>query len=621
MKPNNPASATASEALASSTSPSGRHPLQVSLVALCTAALLGGCLVEGDLNSAKTREELIAQLEAGGAGGQGGNGGGTSNRETGGSGSSGGTGGSGTGGSGGSGSGAPSTGALTNPNVQADHYPGTQNYSKEVDLPSCDGADALRISTPAGLAQINTSGHRVYCIAPGDYRSFGTLAISAAGGTAEEPKVVRFESSEFDDSDEIFTADISKLARMPMLDIRNTSHWVFNRLAWEGTSGMPIRMAGATDIVIDRIRLTNNWRGIEFQHGTNDSYLQNSYIGNQIIPQGSGNDGVCVAFIGHYRQASFGGNIDYNFPVVARGNHIVNNEIFNCNDGIQTVWMPQYSNEPNFQGTVMAGNDIYIDDRVYTNCYGSKDSSGPCAFTENAIDLKGGSLDASDPMLIFDNRMWGWRDTDSNYNSPANSHGTAISTHFNPVQNVEIYENVFWDIPSAVSFTRGSKDSIIRDNVIKNVTGESHNSGIGVVIYSDPYDYDSPGDYGNVTGMTVEKNHIINTDAPWLSMSATNSTVRCNVVANGGSWTALSGPWATGATVGQNTFYNTNSGGLSASSDTVLPSFAGANMGELCFKVKQASVPGGEQVCLADVLDTPASPNTCASDYWTAERW
>lgn len=493
-----------------------------------------------------------------------------------------------------------------------------RDYATPVAIPSCDSEDALRISTVGELSQIGTSSHRVYCIAAGDYRSYGKLAISGNGGTADAPKVIRFESAEFSDNEEIFTADLSKLARMPQIDIRNTENWVLHRLAFVEVSGQPIRIAGANNIVVDRIRLENNRNGIELQHGTNDSWVQNSYIGSQVIPKGAGNDGVCVAFIGHYYQALLDGDIDYSYPVVAANNHIVNNEIFNCNDGIQAVWMPQFEDEPDFHGMIIAGNDIYIDDRVRTDCDGTKDPDGACAFTENAIDLKAGSLVEASPVKIFDNRMWGWRKTDSNYNNPANSWGTAISTHFSPVQNVEIYNNIIWDVSAALGFTRGAKDSIVRDNIIADVTAENINSGIALVVYSDPEDYDEPGDYGNVSGMTINGNHFIGIGGAWISTSAEDSNITCNVVANA-DWTATSGPWANGLTYGENTYYNTNSGALGTDTDMVHDSFASSNMGEFCFTVKEASVAGGEEVCLPGVLHAPNSPNACASDYWTTE--
>ena len=613
------------------------HGVKTALFTLVSAAVLSGCLLEGDVSASKTRNELIAQLESNAASeGTGtterevGETGGTGSATTGGSstgsstsGSTSTSGGSSTSGSSGSTSGSgsvPTTGALTNPAAMSDHYPGTSNYSKTVNLPSCDGADALRISTAAGLSQINNSSYRVFCIAPGDYRSHGLLAISGTGGTESAPKVIRFESSEFADSDEIFTADLSKLARMPALDIRNTSHWVVNRLAWEGTSGMPIRMSGATDIVIDRIRLVNNSRGIEFQHGTNDSYLQNSYIGNQIIPQYSGNDGVCVAMIGHYRQVSLGGTINYDYPVVAKDNHIVNNEIFNCNDGFQIVWMPQYSNHADFQGTILAGNDIYIDNTRRTNCSGSLSWNGDCAYTENAMDFKAASLNGSNPVEVFDNRMWGWRKTDSTYNGPANSWGTAVSTHYSSMKNLHVYENVIWDVGAGVGFTRGSNNSVVRDNIIANVTGVGVNNGVAIMTYSDSYDYfNSTYAYGNVKNMTVERNHVINSDGAWLSTSAANSNFECNVVSNG-SWTATSGDWSVGLSAGQNTYFGTNSGSLSQGSDAV-HSAGTSNMGQLCFDTKKASISGGEEVCISGVLHTPSTPSVCASTYWTTANW
>lgn len=622
---------------------------KTALFGLLSAAVLSGCLLEGDVSGSNTRDQLVAQLETttagenaqgrevGETGGTGeavtnssgntsSNSGGSTNSSgssssTSSSSSSGSSGSGSSSGSGGSGgSSVPSTGALTNPSAMADHYPGTHNYSKTVDLPSCDGPDALRISTAAGLSQINNSSYRVFCIAPGDYRSHGLLALSGTGGTESAPKVIRFESSEFDDSDEIFKADLSKVARMPAIDIRNTSHWVLHRLAFVATSGMPIRMAGATDIVIDRIRFESNSRGIEFQHGTHDSYLQNSYIGNQVIPQYSGNDGVCVAMIGHYRQVNLNGNINYDYPVVAKNNHIVNNEIFNCNDGFQIVWMPQYDQFPDFQGTVLAGNDIYIDNTRRTNCSGSLSWNGDCAYTENALDFKAASLNASNPVKVFDNRMWGWRKTDSTYNSPANSWGTAISTHYSAMKNLHVYENIIWDVGAGVGFTRGSNNSVVRDNIFADITSSGVNNGVAIMTYSDSYDYyNSTYAYGNVKDMTVERNHVVGAGGAWLSTSAENSDFECNVVSNG-SWTATSGNWSVGLNAGRNTYYGTNSGSLSQGTDAVHSSGT-SNMGELCFDTKKASIPGGEEVCLAKVLHTPSTASVCASDYWTAANW
>ena len=575
--------------------------LKTALISVASAAVLSGCLLEGDATGNKARQEAVASLqEAFGAGGIDSSGRGTS-----------GTGGTGVGS-------VPSTGALTS--SMEDHYPGTQNYSKAVDIPSCDSADALRISTPSGLSQINNSSYRVFCIAPGDYRSYGKLAISGTGGTESAPKVIRFESSEFADDDEIFQADTSKLARMPQVDIRNTSNWVLHRLAFMDISGMPVRMSGANNIVIDRIRLQNNRNGIEIQHGTNDSYIQNSFIGDQVIPQGSGNDGVCVAMIGHYRQVNLDGEINYDYPIVAKDNYVVNNEIFNCNDGFQAVWMPQYSNYPDFQGTIIAGNDIYIDNSRRTNCSGSLSWEGDCAYTENAMDFKAASLDAANPVEVFDNRMWGWRKTDSSYNGPANSWGTAISTHYNSMKNLHIFENVFFDVGAGVGFTRGSNNSVVRDNIFANVTSAGINNGVAIMTYTDSYDYDDPVyAYSNVKTMTVERNHLVNVGGSWLSTSAENSKFKCNVVSNG-TWTATSGNWSVGLDAGQNTYYDTNSGALSQGSDAV-HSAGSSNMGELCFTTKKASVNGGEEVCIANVLDTESSPNVCASEIWTTANW
>lgn len=586
--------------------------LRTAITAFVSAMVLSGCLVEGGGSGGAVQQELEAALEqqSGGASSSG------EAREAGATGGSAGS------GSAESGSGLlPEIAALINPGVSSDHYPGTLNYSKQVDIPSCDGADAVRISTVAGIAQIANSGYRVFCIAPGDYRSYGKLALSATSGTEALPKVIRFESSEFSDDEEIFRSDISKLARMPEMDIRNTGHWILHRLAFIDVSGMPIRLSNAENIVIDRIRFEGSRNGIELRHGTRDSYIQNSLIRNQQVPQGSGNDGVCIAFMGHFKQHDLGGNIEYDYPVLTPNNSIVNNEIYNCNDGIQIVWMHHYYQIPDFRGTVIAGNDIYLDDSVRTNCYGAKDVNGDCTHMENPIDLKGGSLEPTEPVEIFDNRMWGFRKTDSNYNGPANSWGTGISAHYRSVQNIHIYENVIFDVPAAVSFTRGAHNSVIRDNIFTQVTGAGINNGIAFAMSTDTSDL---GTYNNVSGMQVEGNHIIvstdgsSTGSAWMVSSASGSSFSCNIVANG-DWTG--GSMTGGSSQGNNTFYNTNSGSFSSGGDSVHSSFASSNMGELCFDTKRASTDGGVQKCLPGVLHASNSPNACASDYWTVANW
>jgi len=97
----------------------------------------------------------------------------------------------------------------------------------------------------------------------------------------------------------------------------------------------------------------------------------------------------------------------------------------------------------NYEGTIVDNNHMYINNEIYTDCNGNHDINGECAYAENAIDLKAGSNNPNNPIIISNNKMWGFRKSDRT-NSYLGDPGAAIPIHYN-VKNVLIRDNLIFD--------------------------------------------------------------------------------------------------------------------------------------------------------------------------------
>jgi hypothetical protein len=123
---------------------------------------------------------------------------------------------------------------------------------------------------------------------------------------------------------------------------------------------------------------------------------------------GISNDAVAIILIGE----------EWNIDGYVLNTKILNNEIRNCNDGIMPLRFPSQGHHVNYPGTLIDGNHIYVDTDVYTDGNGKHKADGLWAWTENAIDLKAGSDDPDNPMIITNNILWGYRRTDTNGGGP-----------------------------------------------------------------------------------------------------------------------------------------------------------------------------------------------------------
>ncbi len=213
-------------------------------------------------------------------------------------------------------------------------------------------------------------------------------------------------------------------------------------------------------------------------------------------------------------------------------NKLVHSELMNYVDGFQVVrgygaYTP--SAQINAEGTLIWDNDIYITSMLYTNGDGVQDANGNRAFAENAIDLKTGSLNPSNPIVIRHNRLWGYRSADNTYSHLSDT-GNAIVAHYD-VGYIEFEDNMIFDSEygmvagSPLGDGRPLRDSMIRNNVI-------HDIGSCAIAFTGSLNADL-GIYDSATNVTVDNNFFAKTgDNVYRIYNANGLTIENNTFAD-----------------------------------------------------------------------------------------
>ncbi len=466
-----------------------------------------------------------------------------------------------------------------------------------VELPSCQAADAFIVRHPYQLRMLRSTRYRVFCIAPGDYRSAGEQELFALSGRAGAPRVIRLLDAPSLSRRAFAQAPEEQLALLPPLHFRESHHWLLSQLAFVDIDtrkgSFPLRFFNSSHVVMDNLRVQRNRHGIEFHHLSHDIVLQHSLIGDMDMDAKHGNDAVCVALEG--RRTDRG--LDAETPVI-RNIRIVHNEIYNCNDGVQLIWNKGHRHQPDFAGTLIAGNDIYIDAARRSNCNGQLDPKGDCACTENAVDIKAGSPRADQPVVIRHNRFYGWRNTDSRCNPDADSWGTAISVHYEAAQHLRIEENIFWDVVSGVALTHDSHHITVANNLFYGIPKVGAGNGIAIVSYD------------TVDEVVILANQVVDAHS-WLSLRSNNTNLSCNVISDSGR---AAGVLRRGGSAWRNSYYRHSEPRFRGAGDLRLSRRSRDEEVELCSTAQPLSSP--RRFCLSGAFAHGSIPVGCGQSYW-----
>lgn len=434
---------------------------------------------------------------------------------------------------------------------------------QQISQPAVPQVCNLTISKNDDWQRVNDSQNRIICVLPGDYRGAGAISLTQSGGPGTERYLIYFNPSD----DGSHPVKMNNPAILTALNIQG-NYWIIRRLTLRG--GTTNNMWGNHNILDSMLIENTTERAFDLHDYADYNAIQNSVIRNtRPVP---GVDNPCIAMGG------------------ARNLKIVNNEIYNCTDGIVASQGPIGTD-----GMVIENNDIYVTSSYYTS------DGRSCA--ENGIDIKqGGSR--GNPVVIRHNRLWGHRPNASGCGGNGAT-GEAIVIHENdgnPSDYVLVEGNVIFDSTYGISAPN---------------PGSDHVSLIGNLLYRIGY---TPGStsgaafsLGKSDRWEVYLNSVIDSRY-FLDGSGTNSDIRCNLFINSNSWT---GSIQSGAAMDYNAFFNT-AVLTNGRTNVVGANSADARDAELCITTKRLT--GNERFCIPNAVPSVQSPHYRACDATLGAR-
>jgi hypothetical protein len=340
------------------------------------------------------------------------------------------------------------------------------NYSKidkeykavPINIPVCDANNpkVAFIKEQEDWQVLNNQSKRIFCVKPGKYHK-SEVIIKNSSGTKEEPKYIILDNGNDEHPAKLSSKQIASVD----LHFESSNYWIVDRMSSIGSRSVydaPILFKNSSNNIINRE--FTNWSsgGVLIRNGSHNNTIQNSRFQN-MSKIGAKEDRVCILFL-----PTRGFN-------EMKNTHILHNELHNCSDGIQPLWGQGI--DVNYEGTVIYGNDISVDSNIYTDCHGHYDKNGKCSYSENAIDMKAGSKNPDNKILIKKNRLWGFRKADET-GSKIQDPGAALVVHYGTA-NIVISENIIFDSARGIQIDDKSVakhailDSEITNNYISNI--------------------------------------------------------------------------------------------------------------------------------------------------------
>ncbi len=276
---------------------------------------------------------------------------------------------------------------------------------------------------------LNSSAYQHFYITPGAYHTKINLTAS---GTRDKRRTL----SLYNGNDKHPAALPDTQVADVRLYFKGASYWIVDRMAILDTT-LPYVVHiqdNATHNIINRLHAKNYTYGIVILPFCHYNTVQNSYM-NHMTHAGRMSDDVAIALASS--------NI---VGTRTEGTKIINNDIRNANDGIQLVVSAALTaNDVSYPGTIIDSNRIWMDGDVYTNgdyAVHGYNPNGAYMIGENALDLKTGSDDPKQPILITNNIMWGYQRVDTTpQGSYSGGSGQAIVVHYG-VYNMKINNNI-----------------------------------------------------------------------------------------------------------------------------------------------------------------------------------
>ncbi len=437
------------------------------------------------------------------------------------------------------------------------------------------------ITTEADWADIDSSAYRVFCVHAGDYRSLGSIWLTASG-TASQPRILRYfdPNAPQDQTHPVHQAETAR-ALVQHLVLKYADHWVISGIAVSNNDpdmtlanyGVTVQH-GAEHNVLHRLLVEGGRGGVIIRNQSHYNVLQQSVVRETIMTPADSN---CI-------------NLHAGTPTQLRGNRIVSNESYNCTTSLQLV-VVDASAGSSFPGTIVANNDFYLTPERYSDCKGNLDPNGACACAEARFDIKAGGTSATlaGRVTVVRNRIWGARKTDSACGG-GGSWGGGIGLccgHNHPIKYVLLEDNIVFDVARGIGTSDGDLVSV-RNNLLYDIYSPFDGQGLGIMVHGDRVEV-----YGNTVVSAVR----------WGQFRRHIADVRCNTIIDGGS----SFSDGTEVVADFNAYYNAAQLAKPGSNDIVEGNATDARQQEKCFW--RRLVTGPEQVCIPHAIATVDSPH------------
>jgi len=340
---------------------------------------------------------------------------------------------------------------------------------------------------------------------------------------------------------------------------------------------------------------------VQLNKGSDNNTVQNSVIRKSRVKENNGSEAHCFAAmastISNYNKPNF---------LNVWNLHLVNNEIYDCTDGIQInrIEKDKASAPGDYSGLVIDNNDFYVTPNLYTDGFGNFTPTGDYSCTENAIDIKVGVKSenpSNDEIIrITNNRMWGYKKTDELACPASGSKASVITTHFTDSDYVLVKNNIIFDSENGIWISKpGPGHWSVQNNLFYNVSSPNHVNPWGVL------SLDRGGE-----GRNEAYNNTIIGSVRYLRVGtqAPNGDVRGNVFINAGI-TGTSAGDPISSTVGYNAYYKSTeyTGNANIGSNIVNSAAGAANNAEYCFTIKRQTAP--TQYCIPNAIATKNSPH------------
>ena len=459
---------------------------------------------------------------------------------------------------------------------------GRSAHEVTVELPPCDPANpaVAIIRSNQGWAALSDPAKRVFCVAPGDYSAAGPIRLVSVSGSAAEPRVIRRLESELHPVDQ---AQEDRVV-IQALSLKRADHWIIDGLTIQDSPPYTNWVQDSSHNVLNRLLVERSQGPFDIKSIDGISahnVLQNSVLReNAVIP---GRDVNCL----NLRAPQQPG-------LEARGNKVLNNEIYDCTDALQLQIQESGVPTGTMPGTIIDENDFYLTSAMYSDCEGNMDPQGACACAEVGLDLKigGSGRGLADAVVVTNNRMWGFRPTGTCGGSGQNGEIVSVS---GTVKYVLIRGNVLFDAGRGIHLANAASHVSIIGNTIVDIRGGRYETlGIGL------------GPYSEAHGNTVSR-----VDGPWAVVVGP-AELRCNVVLDSGGAVTRE----TGTPVADyNAYYGTPPYSRPGANDIVKSNAADSGNERYCVWTRRWTGP--KRVCFPRVAPTPGSPHAEFCDSWT----